>query len=94
VSRPTQPAPKPLDYRETFAHFDAIDNAKGNLVGTIAVVSALIGDDQPLDNTVAPTLQRYLHDDVAALEAAFAAAHEAILSPLHAVAFPNEGETQ
>ena len=80
---------KPLTHSEAFEYFDKIESAKTDLKGTIGVMSAVIDGDREYDDGVVATLERFLKADLAALDAAFNAAHKAILSPLHAAAFPN-----
>ena len=83
-----RPAPTPLDQFETTRHFDPIDLAKVKLEGTLAIAPALIDEGREHDHGIVLTLERHLKADLAALDAAYNAAREAILSLLYEVAFP------
>jgi hypothetical protein len=85
----TLPAiPKPLGYSEAFNLLDAVEQAKSRLKGTVGLMAVVIDSGREYDEGVVLTLERHLSSDVAALDEACGAAWEAILSPLHAIAYP------
>lgn len=80
--------PKPLGYSEAFEFLDAVDQAKNRLKGTVRLMAALLDSDRERDEGVVLTIERHLSADMAALETTCNEAWEAILSPLHAAAYP------
>lgn len=86
--------PKRLTHSAAARAFDAIENAKNDLDGTLTVFSRLLDSSAgPFDgedrDALLLTLERHITTDREALAAAIHKAHKAIVIPLHAEAHPN-----
>lgn len=76
-------------YSSAFNLFDAYEDARRNVGGTMAVMTLIVDEDRETDEGIAGTLERWLKADLEQLDAAHDALRTNLLGPLYAQAYPD-----